>query len=212
MRRRFWLGLLCGLAAFPAGAQRDFLTADEVDQVRLVQEPNDRLRLYLHFARQRLDQVEQLLSREKPGRSGMVQQLLEDYSHILDAMDTVTDDALRRKVAVDAGVGEVASATPKLLEKLRKIAAANHPDAARFEFALTNAIETTSDVMELAQEDLAARSTKVEAAVAKEKKELEGMMQPKDLAEKRAEEKKAAQEQKKRKSPTLLRKGETIKK
>jgi hypothetical protein len=212
MRRRFWLGLLCGLAAFPAAAQRDFLTADEVDQVRLVQEPNDRLRLYLHFARQRLDQVEQLLAREKPGRSGMVQQLLEDYSQILDAIDTVTDDALRRKVAVDAGVSEVASATPKLLEKLRKIAAANHPDAARFEFALTNAIETTSDVMELAQEDLAGRSTKVEAEVAKEKKELEGMMQPKDLAEKRAEEKKAAQEQKKRKAPTLMRKGETLKK
>lgn len=212
MRRRFWLGLLCGLAVLPAHAQRDFLTADEVDQVRLVQEPNDRLRLYLHFARQRLDQVEQLLSREKPGRSGMVQQLLEDYSHILDAIDTVTDDALRRKVAVDAGVGEVASATPKLLEKLRKIAAANHPDAARFEFALTNAIDTTSDVMELAQEDLAARSTKVEAEVAKEKKELEGMMQPKDLAEKKAEEKRAAQEQKKRKAPTLMRKGETIKK
>jgi hypothetical protein len=197
---------------FPAAAQRDFLTADEVDQVRLVQEPNDRLRLYLHFARQRLDQVEQLLSREKPGRSGVVQQLLENYSQILDAIDTVTDDALRRKVAVDAGVGEVASATPKLLEKLRKIAAANHPDAARFEFALTNAIETTTDVMELAQEDLAARSTKVEAEVAREKKELEGMMQPKDLAEKKAEEKKAAQEQKKRKAPTLMRKGETIKK
>ncbi|MGH9697378.1 MAG: hypothetical protein ACRD5Z_24755, partial [Bryobacteraceae bacterium] len=49
-------------------AQRDFLTSDEVDQVRLTQEPNERLTLYLKFAENRLNLVDQLLIINMPGR------------------------------------------------------------------------------------------------------------------------------------------------
>jgi hypothetical protein len=205
--------LLC--CALPAAAQsrRDFLTADEIEQVRLAQDPNDRLNLYVHFARQRLDQVQHLLQQDKPGRSALIHDLLDDYGKIIDAIDTVADDALGRKLNIELGMKAVTAGEKQMLEALEKIAETRPKDLARFEFVLEQAISGTQDSLQASQEDLQKRSDQVAAKEQREKKEIESMMQPKDLEEKKAAEKKAAEDQKgKRKPPTLLRKGETVKK
>jgi hypothetical protein len=209
---RPWLALLI-FTALPAFAGRDFLTTDEVDQVRLAQEPNERLTLYTTLARQRLDQAQHLLTEERPGRSLLVHDLLEDYGQILDAIDTVADDALERRVNIAIGMKSVADAEKAMLPVLEKIRDSQPKDLARYQFVLSQAIDTTRDSLEASSQDLGKRGADVRAREAREKKEIESDMQPKDLAEKKAaDQKAAAADQNKRKPPTLLRPGETVQK
>jgi hypothetical protein len=200
--------LVCAISvALPAVAQqRDFLTADEADQVRLAQEPNVRLKLYLDLAKQRLDQLDQLLAREKAGRSALAHDLLEDYTKIVEAIDTVADDALKRKVAIDEGYKVVLDGQKAMLEQLKKIRDARPKDIARYEFALDQAIDATQDSLDSGEQDLAERGKNVIAREAEEKKEREAVMRPEDLKKRQEFEKKETEQ--KRKAPTLRRKGE----
>jgi len=201
--------LWCILLAAPLAAQRDFLTADEADQIREAQEPNDRLKLYAKFAKQRVDMVQSLLNKDKAGRSILIHDALEDYSKILDAIDDVTDDALLRKWEVKLGMDAVAASEKQMLPILQKVQSSQPKDISRYDFALKQAIETTEDSLASAQEDVAKRGKDVEARADKEKKEQEQLTAPVDADGKPVEEKKPPAEQApKRKPPTLKRPGE----
>jgi len=206
---KVWFMLLCLSLSPQLLAQRDFLTADEADQVRVAQDPNDRMQLYVLFARQRLNLAQNWLSKDKPGRSILVHDALDDLANIIDAIDTVADDALQRKIDITIGMQAVAKGEKEVLKSLEKIQDSQPKDMARYEFVLKQAVESTRDSLELSQGDLAARAAEVQAKEAKEKKVIESVMSAKDLEEKKATEKKTAQGDQKRKAPTLRRKGET---
>jgi hypothetical protein len=191
--------------------QRDYLTADEIDQVREAQEPNARLQLYVHFARERIAEIQQFLGKEKPGRSALIHDALEDYTHIIEAIDTVSDDGLRRKIALDVGMKAVADAEKEMLATLNKIEESDAKDLPRFEFALKAAIDTTSDSEELSQEDLHSRATDLAAKDTKEKQEKQAILGTADKDDKKtadATNTDPKDGKPKRKPPTLYKPGE----
>ena len=197
------------LLALPLAAQqRDFLTPDEADQLREVQEPNERLKLYSKWALLRIDEIEQMIASNKPGRAAFIHDLLEDYGHIVDAMDTVADDALRRKLKIDIGVTALIAAEKDMVARLEKIRDSKPKDFARYEFVLTDAIETTQDSLELNEADLPGRAAAVAAKDKKEKDERRATM---TAAERKADDKEDKKDAKPtRKPPTLLRPGEKL--
>lgn len=200
--------LLAGVACI--AQDRDFLTPDEADRVREVQEPNDRLKLYIHFARLRVDMLKQTLSKDKPGRATFVHDTLEDFSQIIEAIDTVADDAIKRKVDVTVGLAFVAEAEKELLAQLQEILNKPPKDFQRYEFVLKQAVETTQDSLELSQQDIKDRSREVAEREQKIKTDREAMMSTEELKAKKETEKKAVEQ--KKKAPTLRRKGEPEKK
>jgi len=197
------------LIAPAALAECDFLTAAEVDQIRLVQEPNERISLYLTFAKQRAAQIEQAVAQAKPGSSRFIHDLLEDYTKIIEAIDTVSNDALRRKVDITLGTKAISDANKEMVATLEKIKESNPKDISRYEFALDQAIDTTRDSAELAEADLSKRSQDVLTRVEQEQKERNANMKPEEVEAKKVEARK--EEQTTRKAPTLRRKGEVVK-
>ena len=209
--------LWCLLLAAPGYAQglahRDFLTADETDQIKEAQEPNQRLKLYAGFARQRAEMVKGLLAREKTGRSILIHDALDDYSKIIDAIDDVADDAIGRRLDVKLGLTSVASIEKETLPMLQRAQDSQPKDLERYGFVLKQAIETTADSLEAAQEDLGKRVKDVEARQQKERKARQEAMTPTEREAAQATEKKVAEDEEKKQeqkkaAPTLMRPGE----
>jgi hypothetical protein len=197
------LAVFFSLAAAAVFAQqsRDFLSADEGDQIRASQEPNARLELYARFARARVDLVKNLLSHDKPGRSILIHNALEDYNAILDAVDHVIDDALEHKRNVEVGINAVSNEEIAAATMLRKIQASQPKDLDRYDFVLRDAISGTEDSIAMNREDLGDRALDLEQRQKEEKKEIQATKSDAQKAE-------TPIVQDQPKAPTLYRPGE----
>ncbi len=204
--------VLIPIQAQDVGATDEFLTDYEIDVLRENQKPKDRLASYRKFAALRLELIDQLLASEEPGRGGKLHRNLDQYSLIIEAIDTVIDDALSRDLDMDDALEGLVDSETEFLARLEKLQKAELEDMWRYEFVLEDAIEMTRDSIELSAEDLGDRRRAIleaDRADQEERKATMSAARRKDVDRDHAKE--AAKETAVRsKRPTLLKPGEKL--
>ena len=132
-----------------AGAQRhqDPFTPAEIDQIRDASwEPQQRLALYLKFARGRLVALEQMRSDPKTkDRAQQTHDRLDDFLLIYDELNDNVDTYVDRKNDIRKPLKLIIDADTEFAAKLRALKdAADVPaeEAKKYEFVLTNTLDT----------------------------------------------------------------------
>jgi hypothetical protein len=140
------LALLLTTAA-RAQRHQDPFTPAEIDQIRDASwEPKQRLALYLKFARGRLVALEEMRSDPKTkDRAQQTHDRLDDFLLIYDELNDNVDTYVDRKNDIRKPLKLIIDADTEFAAKLRALRdAADVPpeEAKKYEFVLTNTLET----------------------------------------------------------------------
>jgi hypothetical protein len=165
------LGLFVLMAAIAAGQRRrDPFTQPEIDQIRDVSwEPEQRLSLYVKFARARLVAMEQMRNDPKAkDRPLQTHDKLDDFLLIYDELNDNIDTYVDRKDDIRKPLKLIIGADTEFQAKLRALkdaADVSKDEATQYEFILTSALETLDTSGEdhrklLAEQDEAAKHRK----------------------------------------------------
>ena len=148
LRKLVVWSLFLMIAAMAAGERRrDPLTQAEIDQVRDASwEPQQRLGLYMKFARSRLVGLEQMRNDPKTkDRAAQTHDKLDDFLLIYDELNDNVDTYLNRKDDIRKPLKLIIEADTEFQAKLRALKdAADIPaeEVKTYEFTLSNAIDT----------------------------------------------------------------------
>lgn len=134
------------LPAFPQQHRRDPLNDLEIDKLRdTAQEPEARLKLYISFARARLEKLQQIRSDPKAeNKDQQIREALQDFIDIYDELDENVDTfddrgddlrkALKPVIEADTEFGSRLRAFKLALEQSRE-------EAEKYDFLIGTALE-----------------------------------------------------------------------
>ncbi len=176
MTRRASFSMVLSLAlliALSASAQRrhDPLNNEEINQLRdAMLEPDQRLKLYVTFARDRMNKLEQMRADPKTtDRARQTHDMLADFLSVYDELNDNVDMYVGRKDDIRKPLKLVIEADIEFQSKLRALkdaADADDAEAKQYEFLLSNAIETVDS----SADDHRSTVTEVEQYVKRKKK------------------------------------------
>ncbi len=180
---RLFLALLVLLVvAAPAVGQksrRDPLTPAEADELReKAQEPDDRVRLFARFIRERAGALQQTQTdpRFTAERSTRIHGMLDDITALVDEMDDNIDQYDARKADLRKALQDVITVDSDLLNKLRAMKqtgiadASQNADSKEFAFALDTAIDTVNGSLDNARKLIPEQEERIKAEKAAKKK------------------------------------------
>lgn len=147
MRRAAAVLLLVGMgvAPFPARAQKDFLTSQEVEDLRDQQEAGKRILLYLEFAQRRMDAVKQALATTNPRRGREAQKNLSEYNSILEALDTALAEAREKRIGVAKALKELETRGAEFRRYLESLRSESSPAYADYRYTLEESLAMTEE-------------------------------------------------------------------
>jgi len=156
LRIALGLALLLAFALWrPLSAQRrhDPLNPLEIDQLRdAMVEPEQRLKLYVKFSRDRLTKLEQMRSDPKAtDRAHQTHDMLEDFLAVYDELNDNIDMYVGRKDDIRKPLKVIIEADTEFQSRLRAIknsANTNPAETSQYEFLLTDALDTVDSSTE----------------------------------------------------------------
>jgi hypothetical protein len=130
-----------------AQRRRDPLDPLEIDQLRdAMLDPDQRLKLYVKFSRDRMNKLEQMRSNPKVTERGrQTHDMLEDFLGVYNELNDNIDMYVGRKDDVRKPLKLIIEADTEFQSKLRALktsANTNASEAGEYEFVLTDALDT----------------------------------------------------------------------
>lgn len=148
----FCLMLYTGGSALAQQEQKDYLSALEADKIRDAETTNERVKLFLTFAEDRLKKFQYELEHPSGTRHiDMLNSLLNAYGGCVDDAADLIQLGIEKQENIRAAVDLMAAQSKAFLAVLEKLSAAGGPDLEEYKSNLDDAIEGTRDAMNESQ-------------------------------------------------------------
>ena len=150
------LAFMAFAAAFPKPAaatppQKDYLSALEADKIRDAETPDERIKLFLSFAEDRLKKFQYELAHPSPSNhTEILNALLNAYIGCVDDAADSIQLGLKKQQNIRKAIDSMAARTKEFLAILEKIAAEG-PERELYKENLDDAMEGTRDAMQEAE-------------------------------------------------------------
>ncbi|MBI4463882.1 MAG: hypothetical protein HY647_04180 [Acidobacteria bacterium] len=135
------------LNGIPLRSQRDFLTTQEVDAIRDVQEHDKRSILYLDFAERRLEAVKTELASEKEQRGKSVQANLKEYISILEAVEATIEEGREKRSPLEKALKALQERGSEFLKYLQSLESESTPGFSDYKYTLEEAVLMSEEVI-----------------------------------------------------------------
>ncbi len=127
--------------------KKDYLSALEADKIRDAETPNERIKLFIQFADDRLKKFQYELDHPSSSRHAeMLNYLMNGYIGCVDDASDLIQEGLEKQQNIRAGIDLMASKAKEFLDVLKKISA-DGKELESYKFNLDDAIEGTQDAI-----------------------------------------------------------------